>query len=148
VQLISICKRLLSILPLSTSLGRVLDLTTTHPRYAEIQAKYGADLLPMGKMVEGSDIASNLINVTINNLTFASGGSLEPLKKKLPNSITINRLKVMVKQLYGLDPHLQFLSLRLYKNSVPILLDDEMSTLGYYGAIDGAEIFINEAPSQ
>lgn len=102
----------------------------------------------MGKMVEGSDIASNLINVTINNLTFASGGSLEPLKKKLPNSITINRLKVMVKQLYGLDHHLQFLSLRLYKNSVPILLDDEMSTLGYYGAIDGAEIFINEAPSQ
>lgn len=128
-------------------LGKVLDLSTLHPRYAEIQAKYGADLLPMGKMVEGSDISSNLINITFKNLTFASGGSLEPLKKKLPNSITINRLKVMVKQLYGLDHHLQFLSIRSHKDALPVLLDDEMSTLGYYGATDGAEIFINEAPS-
>lgn len=127
--------------------GKSVDVGKEHPRYPEIKAKYGADLLPMGKALEGSDIASNLINVTLKNLTFASGGTLEPLKKKIPSSITINRLKVMVKQLYGLDHHLQFLSIRLYKDAVPILLDDEMSSLGYYGATDGVEIFINEASS-
>jgi hypothetical protein len=99
----------------------------------------------MGKMTGGSDIASNLILITFRNLSFGSGGSLEPLGKKLPSSITVGRLKVMVKQLFGLDLQLQLLSIRLYKDAVPILLDDDQSTLSYYGAIDGAEIFINEA---
>ena len=125
--------------------GNVLDVISFHPRYPVIQSKYGADLLPMGKTTGGSDIASNLISITFRNLSFSSGGSLEPLKKKLPSSITVNRLKVMVKQLFGLDPQLQQLSVRLYKDAVPILLDDEVSTLGYYGVIDGTEIFINEA---
>ena len=128
--------------------GKVLDLGTLHPRYPVIQMKYGADLLPMGKATGGSDIASNLISITFRNLSFGSGGSLEPLKKKLPSSITVNRLKVMVKQLFGLDPQLQQLSVRLYKDAVPILLDDEVSTLAYYGVIDGTEIFINEASAQ
>jgi hypothetical protein len=50
----------------------------------------------------------------------------------------------MVKQLFGLDPRLQDLSLRVYKDSPPVLLEDEMGTLGYYGALDGAEVFVNE----
>ena len=130
------------------STGQVLDTAALHPRYAVIHAQYGADLLPMGKLTGGSDIASNLIAVTFKNLSFGSGGSLEPLKKKLPSSITVNRLKVMVKQLFGLDHQLQLLSIRMYKDAPPILLDDEESTLSYYGVIDGAEIFINEASSQ
>ena len=51
----------------------------------------------------------------------------------------------MVKQLFGLDPNLQQLSLRVYKDSPPTMLDDDQATLSYYGAVDGGEIFINEA---
>lgn len=47
----------------------------------------------------------------------------------------------------GLDPKLQHLSMRLYKDGPPNYLDDEKATLSYYGAIDGAEIFINEGKS-
>lgn len=34
---------------------------------------------------------------------------------------------------------------QLYKDSPPTLLEDDLTSLNYYGAMDGAEIFINEA---
>ena len=78
-------------------------------------------------------------------MSFSSGGRNEPLEKKLPGSLSISRLQLLVKQLFGLDPHLQQLSLRVYKDSPPTLLDDMQAALSYFGAIDGCEIFINEA---
>jgi hypothetical protein len=68
-----------------------LDTGALHPRYKELQDKYGADLLPMGKITGGSDIASNLLNVIFRNLSFGSGGSLEPLHKKIPSTLSISR---------------------------------------------------------
>jgi hypothetical protein len=85
-----------------------------------------------------------LITITFRNLSFGSNGSLEPMSKKLPRSMMIEKIKLLVKQLFGLETRLQQLSLRVYKDAPPILLEDELATLGYYGAIDGAEIFINE----
>jgi len=158
--------------------GTTLDVEGLHPRYAELQATHGADMLPMGKVralspsslslfgplpllitltpshhciatwvqaAAGDSLAANLISVTLKNLSFGSGGSLEPTTKKLPTSLTVGRLRLMVKQLFGLDPPLQHLSIRVYKDSVPTLLDDDMATIGYYGALDGAEVYINEA---
>jgi hypothetical protein len=129
----------------STAVPLPLDLSVTDPRYQELQALYGADLLPMGKHLEGATLASDLVAITFRNLSFGSGGSLEPVTKKLPLSLAVGRLKLMVKQLFGLEVHLQLLSLRVYKDSPPMLLDDDVSTIGYFGAIDGAEIFVNEA---
>jgi len=51
----------------------------------------------------------------------------------------------MIKQMFGLDPRLQQLSIRVYKDAMPALMDDPQCSLHYFGAIDGAEIFINEA---
>jgi hypothetical protein len=34
---------------------------------------------------------------------------------------------------------------QLYKDSPPSLLEDDLTSLSYYGVFDGAEIFINEA---
>jgi hypothetical protein len=128
--------------------GVTLDLQLSDPRYDELQAAYGADLLPMGKVSAGANLASDLVAITFKNLSFGSGGSLDPVTKKLPLSLTVSRVKLMVKQMFGLDVHLQLLSLRTYKDSPPVFLDDEQSTLGYFGAIDGTEIFINEADSK
>lgn len=125
--------------------GTTYDVHALHPRYGEIQAKYGADMVPMGKASQGDSIAANLVAITFKNLSFGSGGSLEPTTKKLPTSLTVGRLRQMVKQLFGLDPPLQHLSIRVYKDAVPTLLEDDMASLSYYGAVDGAEVFINEA---
>jgi hypothetical protein len=122
-------------------------LQLLHPRYASLWDKYGADLILPGAGQSNSGttgLASEMISITFKNMSFGSNGTLEPLTKKLPRSLTISKLRMLVKQLFGLDPRLQLLSLRVYRDSVPTLLDDDMSTLQYFGAIDGAEVFINE----
>lgn len=121
------------------------ELILVHPRFKELQSAFAAELLPVGDEQQGHTIAADLINITFRNLSFGSGGTLEPIVKKLPKSLTILKLRMLVKQLFGLDPKLQDLSLRLYKNAVPFVMDDDESTLMYYGAIEGADIFINEA---
>ncbi len=122
------------------------ELSVGHPRYSELLAKYAADMVPATKNAGVSEnIASDLINITLRNMSFKGNGSLEPLVKRLPKTLTIARLKMMVSQLFGLENRLQQLSMRIYKDSVPFVLDDESSSIEYFGAIDGAEIFINEA---
>lgn len=117
-----------------------------NPRFNELHEQLAAELLPMGKAESsGGSIASDLISIIFKNLSFSSNGSLEPLHKKLPKTLSIARLRLMVKQLFGLEPRLQLLSMRIGKDAFPTVLDDDLATLQYYGAIDGAEIFINEA---
>ena len=125
----------------------VQEFYKSHPRYIELKEKYEADLVPMGHSNESASgaISAELVNVTFKNFSFQSGGSLEPISKKLPLSITVSKLKVLVKQMFGLDVRLQQLSMRPYKDSVPVILDDDESSLRYFGTIDGAELFINEA---
>ncbi len=100
-------------------------------------------MAPVGRANEGLTLAADMINVTFRNMT--SKGSNDPLQKKIPSSVTVSRLKMMVRQLFGLETHLQQLSIRVYKDSPPSVLDDDQSNLQYYGAIDGADIFINES---
>lgn len=135
----------------NTAAGAAVQPTATvdevlHPRYAELMSLYGADLAPATKAAGGpSNIAAELVTVTFKNLSFGSNGSLEPITKRLPRSLQVAKLQLMVKQLFGLEPRLQHLSMRVLKDAPPTFLDDETSTLQYYGVADGAEIFINEA---
>lgn len=117
-----------------------------HPRFAELMSLYGADLVPATKSNSGpTNLAAELVSVTFKNLSFLTNGSLEPITKKIPRSLLIGKLQLMVKQLFGLDPRLQHLSMRVHKDAPPVFLDDEKSSLQYYGVVDGAEIFVNEA---
>jgi hypothetical protein len=88
-----------------------------------------------------------MLSIRFNNLVInaqTTPASLEPVVKRLPGSLTITRLKTLISQLYHVPPAEQYICLRLYKDSIPIELDDESATLSYYGAIDGADLFINE----
>ena len=77
-------------------------------------------------------------------MSVLSGGSLEPIVKKIPLSLTLSKLRVLIKQLFNVEVELQQLSIRSSKDSPPILLeDDDESTLRYYGFADGTELFIN-----
>ena len=124
-------------------------LNIVHPRYRALFERYGEEVAPTLKFTAatGGSLAAELVDITFRNLSFGSNGSLEPISKKLPKNVQVSRVKLLVKQLFGLEPRLQQLSLRVYKDSVPTLMDDDMATIGYYGAIDGAEIFINEDKS-
>mmetsp|Transcript_3249 Transcript_3249/g.5056 ORF Transcript_3249/g.5056 Transcript_3249/m.5056 type:complete len:558 (-) Transcript_3249:81-1754(-) len=117
-----------------------------HPRFAALNDKYGAELLPLGVGGESGiqSMAADMISLTLQNMAFTSGGSLEPLQKKLPATLTIGKLRLIVKQLFGVEPHLQSLAIRQYKDSVPTLMDEDEATIRYYGAIDGSYIYVNE----
>ncbi len=123
-------------------------LLALHPRHTELQEKHGADLTPVRNEGGGGNIASELLKITFNNMSFAGGASNEPLVKKLPVSITVEKLKVMVQQLFNLEPALQLLSIQSYKDSPPSLLEDDYATLGYYGVQNGANIYINESKGE
>jgi hypothetical protein len=129
----------------ATSAAQLVDVQL-HPRFAELMVTYGADLAPPTKSGGGPmNLAAELVSVTFRNLSFGSNGSLEPVTKKLPRSLQVSKLQLMVKQLFGLEPRLQHLSMRVHKDAPPTFLDDEKSSLQYYGVAEGAEIFINEA---
>ena len=54
--------------------------SAVHPRYTELMEKYGQDMPPAGGVFHkvGSTLSSELVSVTLCNLTFSSGGSLQP----------------------------------------------------------------------
>ena len=119
---------------------------THHPRFEELSAIFDKDILVMmGKGDQsGLSLAAGMIQVTFFNMS-VSGGPSEPVTKKIPSSVTISRLKLMVKQIFNISPHIQLLSIRQYKGSdIPTLLDDDQESLSFYGGVDGAEIYINE----
>ena len=115
-----------------------------HPRFEELYRRYASDLVALSKPKGTNAIQNDLIEVTLKNQTFIGNGSLEPVTKKLPSTLQISRLKQIVKQLFNIEPVLQNISVRMYKDAMPVLMDDEDFTLGQYGVINGAEIFINE----
>jgi hypothetical protein len=124
------------------------SFSAQHPRFVDLSAKYATEFAASSAVADtGSSMVSDMVNVTIHNVSFssASGRQHEPITRKLPSSLTISRFKLIIKQVFGLDPFVQQLSFRDYKDSVPTMLDDDEATLRYFGVSDGSHIYVNEA---
>jgi hypothetical protein len=118
-----------------------------HPRFAYLTEKYAGDIVSAGADADaGSSMVADMLDIKLNNVSFSgtTGQQCEPISRRLPASLTVGRLKLMVRQLFGLDPIVQQLSIRDDKDAPPVLLDDDEATLRYSGACNGSEIFINE----
>jgi tubulin-specific chaperone E len=131
-------------------LGNHFFQNIIHPKYNELNEKYGEELASYGTANQigtgPQSIASDMITIRIKNLVFSCGnGMMEPVEKKIPGSLTVERLRLMIKQIYGIEPRAQNLSIRQDKNSMPTLMDDDSATLRYYGVIEGSDVFVNEA---
>jgi hypothetical protein len=120
-----------------------------NPRLRELRELYAADLASLqgSTTAEAGSISSDLISVGLHFISVSASISADGgnVTKKLPSTLSIGRLRTVIKQLFGLDPHLQQLSIRLYKDAVPTVLDDDEASLAYYGADNGSDIYINEA---
>ena len=115
-----------------------------HPRFDELYAMYREQMLDFGKAQENGTIASDLVSITFKNLTLSSSDGMELNTKKLPLSTSVSRLKMIVKGMYKVDIPVQQLSIRTYRDAPPVFLDDDESTLGYVGAVNGSFIYVNE----
>ena len=69
---------------------------------------------------------------------------MEPLRKRIPVSLKVGRIKAICARAFGLDIDLQILHFRVENDPFPTELDDADHTLAYYGVTDGAEILVNE----
>ena len=118
----AICReKLLLTAPSSSASSEGVEevLQRKHPRYSQLLELFGKEVHLSASAASSSSsagantLAAELISVTLHNLTFSSNGSLEPASKRLPRSLSILKLRLIVKQLFGLEPHLQLLSIRV-----------------------------------
>ena len=120
-----------------------------HPRFEELIVKHG-DAMAAAQAsaghragAPGGSLSHDAINVTIRSMAASSCG-MEPLRRRLPGSLAVGRVKIMCARTFGLDVDLQTLHYRDDGDPFPTELDDDDNTLSYYGVSDGAEILMNE----
>ncbi|CAM9849958.1 unnamed protein product [Ascophyllum nodosum] len=120
-----------------------------HSRYRELWALHGESVAMLGRgsaAGEGkgnSSMASSMVQVTLTSLASASC-TMEPLKKRLPASMTVGKLKQMCKRLFKVDTDQQILSYRPEPASLLSTLDDDDKPLSYFGVVHGSEVLMNE----
>lgn len=121
-----------------------LNLDSKYPLFLHLMEKHKESmLLSQSNTNYGNAIENSAVNITIKSMA-AESCTLEPLKRRLPTSLKVSRLKMMCARVFGLDVDLQSLHFRNEGDAFPIELDDDENTLGYYGVSDGAEILMNE----
>ena len=126
-----------------------------HPRFAELTAKHrdamtAARAAAAGAAAGGGSLSHDAVNVTIRSMAASSCGAA-PLRRRLPGSLAVGRVKILCSRAFGLDVDLQTLHFRSSSSgdgrdaeAFPTELDDDDRALSYYGVGDGAEILMNE----
>ena len=117
-----------------------------HPRFQSLLEKHKETMLSScssnGSSGQGN-IGDDVIGLTIRSMASASC-DMEPLRKRIPRSLKVGRIKAICARAFGLDIDLQILHFRVENDPFPTELDDADHTLAYYGVTDGAEILVNE----
>lgn len=133
------------------------DVLLRHPRFGELIKIHGDSMLPGAGRSDGSSLfgiggkglsssmSSCAVNVIIRSMA-AGSCTMGPLRKRLPGTLTIARMKAMCGRAFNLEPSMQLLHFRAEGevDAFPIEMDDDDCTLSYYGIFDGAEILVNE----
>jgi tubulin-specific chaperone E len=121
-----------------------LKLGSKYPMFLTLMEKHKESmLLSQSNTNHGRAIENSAVDITIKSMA-AESCTLEPLKRRLPTSLKVSRLKMMCARAFGLDVDLQSLHFRSECDAFPIELDDDDNTLSYYGVSDGAEVLMNE----
>ena len=136
--------------------GRRAAILADHPRFAGLTAKHrdamaAARAAAAGAAAGGGSLSHDAVNVTVRSMAASSCGAA-PLRRRLPGSLAVGRVKILCSRAFGLDVDLQTLHFRSSSSSgdgrdaeaFPTELDDDDRALSYYGVGDGAEILMNE----
>mmetsp|Transcript_2947 Transcript_2947/g.8036 ORF Transcript_2947/g.8036 Transcript_2947/m.8036 type:complete len:602 (-) Transcript_2947:50-1855(-) len=122
-----------------------LAILKDHPRYPELMEKHNnlATFLKNGTK-NGGTLATSVYNVTIKSMA-ASSCTMEPIVRRLPGTMTVERMKALCSRTFDVDFDLVCLRFHTDKaDSFPIEMDEDDRTLDYYGLCDGAEVLVDE----
>ena len=120
-----------------------------HPRYLKLTEKHKnlAIFLKNG-MGKGGNLATSIYNITIKSMA-ASSCTMEPVVRRLPGTMNVERMKALCSRIFDVDYDLICLRFRTDKtDSLPIEMDEDCKTLDYYGLCDGAEVLVDEVDVQ
>ena len=104
-----------------------------HPRFQSLLEKHKETMLSScssnGSSGQGN-IGDDVIGLTIRSMASASC-DMEPLRKRIPRSLKVGRIKAICARAFGLDIDLQILHFRVETDPFPTELDDADHTLAY-----------------
>jgi len=81
---------------------RRIRLLAENPRFEELIAKHKDSMIALGASNEGSILANDTINIKIISMA-ASSCMMEPVQKRLPCSLKVNRLKSMCARIFEIE---------------------------------------------
>ncbi|CAG5119713.1 unnamed protein product, partial [Candidula unifasciata] len=111
-----------------------------HPRYQAIVEKWGAP--EDSELVEKSTaLKENLLAINIFSPQYPDRGTLS---KKLPGTMSIEKLKTLIQRLYkeSTEPKLKYVSHKI-ANAPEIELDNDMRQLGFFSIEPGDTILVS-----
>ena len=116
-----------------------------NPRYLELAEKH-KNLIIFSKngMDRNENLATSIYNITIKSMA-ASSCTMDPIVRRLPGTLNVERMKALCSRIYDIDYDLICLRFITDKeDGLPVEMDDDCKTLDYYGLCDGAEILVDE----
>ncbi|XP_057433128.1 tubulin-folding cofactor E [Lotus japonicus] len=116
-----------------------------HPRFSELKSFYGIeDEKPSSTGATGPQtISSGLLSITLKCVG-ASMGEKPPLTKKLPATTTVGKLKFLCESFFKLKSMKLKLFLQEEGSPLPLLLDNDMSSLIDLGIGNDSNILVDE----
>ena len=128
------------------NIARAAFIAEHHPTYEALCRKHAiaaAAAAQNGSMTNGL-LSDSLLSITIQSLA-AQSCEKPPLVRRLPQTLTIQKMKALLSRHFGLDIDLQVLTVANTTNAgVPTPLDQDDCDLAYFGVRDGATIYMQE----
>ena len=127
-------------LPLAAARAK---LVRSHPRLPELLKRHGIPASLRGGMDDGAKMRG-MVSLVLRSMATVSI-SREPKKQRVPIQMKVGDLKRLCARYFKVKPDRQVLKYREADDfAVPTTLDDDDSTLAYYGMADGGSVFVHD----
>ncbi|KAJ3086711.1 hypothetical protein HK102_012653 [Quaeritorhiza haematococci] len=110
-----------------------------HPRFDDLVSIYGAPAPPPPPSLTSTALKDRLLQLT---LTDAGRTPPRKVKKRLPGTMNVRALKVVVGRLFGITGGGMVLKALCGEDKRSVVLDDELRDVAYYGLQSGDEVVV------
>jgi len=116
------------------------NTTILFPRLKRLVEVHGVPDVPKASSNVGT-LADSILSLSLATMS----SEAQPIKRKLPGSMTVAKVKILMQQLFKLDASKQRLYYRESATTAfPLVLDDDFKSMSFYGIADGGTILMEE----
>lgn len=120
--------------------GTVEECERDHPRFKELVQKFGDPWDEFRQPAAATTSKQSVFSISLKSQL----PDKKPVTRKLPASMTAQKIKVICQTLFKINAMSQQLWFCANKGARKELMDDDLKTLSFYGACDGDEILMEE----